>query len=143
MADRYIDVAYVQACLELSTALSLADVTADINLFIEAATAEVQGLMRNSGYDVFVPAVPVVIANVHPTIRDAVMCGVWERMAMRPRYSLELPANWADLPYRRALDGIETGELQLGSGQSTSSAPGGWLFTDVVTRSGRGKLSGY
>lgn len=141
MADRYIDIAYVDACLELSVRLSLADNADEINTFIEDASAEVAGLLRNSGYDV--PAAPIVVADVHPTVRSATMCGVWERMALRPRYSLELPDKWEEMPYRRALDGIGDGTLQLGSGQTTSSAPGGWLFSDVTTKTGNGRLGGY
>jgi len=141
VADRYIDIAYVDACLELSVRLSLAENADEINLFIEDSSAEVAGLMRNSGYDL--PASPIVVANVHPSVRSATMCGVWERMALRPRYSLELPDNWADMPYRRALDGIGDGTLQLGSGQSTSSAPGGWLFSDIISKTGAGRLRGY
>ena len=141
MADRYIDVDYVEACLEATTSTALASDDDDIELFIEGATAEVQGVLRNSGWDL--PASPIVVANVHPTIRDAVMCGVWERMAMRPKYNLALPENWADMPYRRALDGIESGDLQLGTGQSEGSAVGGWLFTDITSKTGGTKLTGY
>lgn len=139
--DRYIDIAYVDACLETSVRLSLAESAEEIYIFIEGASAEVAGLLRNSGYEV--PSPPIVVANVHPSIREATMCGVWERMALRPRYSLALPDDWAEMPYRRALDGIGDGTLQLGSGQSTSSAPGGWLFSDFISKTGAGRLRGY
>jgi hypothetical protein len=141
VADRYIDIAYVDACLDASVRLALAQSADDINLLIEDATAEVQGLLRNSGYSL--PASPIVVANVEPQIRSAVMCGVWERLAMRPRNSLDLPADWANMPYRRARDAIENGDVQLGGTQSTDNAPGGWLFTDASTKTGPGKLRGY
>lgn len=141
MADRYIDIAYIDACLDSTVRLALAESADDIYLLIEDATAEVQGLMRNSGYSL--PAAPIVVADVHPTIRSAVMAGVWERLAMRPRNSIELPANWASMSYARARDGIESGLIPLGSGQSTDNAPGGWMFTDATTKTGPGKLKGY
>lgn len=141
MPDRYIDIAYVEMCLETSTRDSLADDDDEVNLFIEDSSAEVAGLLRNSGYSP--PSAPIVVADVHPTIRSATMCGVWERMAMRPKYSLSLPENWADMPYRRALDGIESGDIQLGLSQDNASAPGGWLFSDLTSKTGGTKLSGY
>lgn len=141
MADRYIDIPYVDACLELSVRLSLVEIADDLNLFIEDATAETAGLLRNSGYDL--PVSPIVVADVHPLVRSATMCGVWERLALRPRYSIELPSDWGDMPYRRALDGIGDGTLQLGSGQSAGSAPGGWLFSDITSKTGAGRLRGY
>jgi hypothetical protein len=141
VADRYIDLAYVQACLEDTIADSLADDLDDLNLLIEDASGEVAALLRNSGYDL--PTAPITVADVHPVIRSATMCGVWERLAMRPKYSLTLPDNWAEMPYRRALDGIESGDLVLGSGQSSDTAPGAWLFTEITSKTGGTKLSGY
>lgn len=141
MADRYIDIAYVDACLDATVRLALAESADDIYLLIEDATAEVAGLMRNSGYSL--PAAPIDVTTVDPQIRSAVMCGVWERLAMRPRSSIDLPADWASMPYRRARDAIENGDVQLSSSQTTDNAPGGWLFTDATTKTGPGKLRGY
>ena len=140
MADRYIDLAYVDACLDASVRLALCPSANEINLLIEDSSAEIAGLLINSGYPV--PASPVVLDDVHPVIRSATMCGVWERLAMRPRNALELPPEWESMAYRRARDGILNGDVTLGT-PSTDTAVGAWIFTDATTKTGPGKLTGY
>lgn len=126
MADRYIDVAYVDSCIgsEVRESLIGDDAAADeILRHIERATSTVKAYLRNSGYTCPVTQDPADIDD--ETVKDAVMCLVWERLAAKPNNSLELPATWATGPYRIALEGILSGTVQLSLPQNTGSAPGG------------------
>jgi len=126
VADRYIDVAYVDARIGRSVRESLVGDDAapdELLLHIEDATADVQGFLRNSGYTCLATQDPTDIEE--PVVKRAVMCIVWESLAMKPDSSLAMPENWATMPYRRALDGILSGTMTLNLPQAIGNAPGG------------------
>jgi hypothetical protein len=146
MAERYIDVSYVDACLEQSVRVGLLGEAAvgDLWTLIEGASAIVAGYLRNSGYLLPATTPPSTIADVgDAAVKQAVMCVVWEQLAARPNQTLMLPENWASMPYRIALDGILSGTMQLGLQQSAASSPGGFLGSDRASRAGRDQLGGY
>lgn len=146
MPERYIDVSYVDACMEQSVRVALLGEAAvgDLQVLIEAASAIVAGYMRNSGYAVPVTTPPATVADVaDPAVKQAVMCVVWEMLAARPNQTLELPRTWATMPYRLALDGILSGTMQLGMPQSASSSVGGFICSTRPSRATREQLGGY
>ena len=135
MADRYIDVAYVDSCIDRSVRVSLIgdEAAADELLrHIERATSFVKGYLRNSGYTCPATQDPSTIDD--ETVKDAVMCLVWERLAGKPNASLALPEGWKEGPYRLALEGILSGAVQLNLPQSTKNAPGGITVGTVASR---------
>lgn len=134
MADRYINVAYVDARIDRSVRESLIgeEAAADELLrFIEDGTADTQAVMRNSGFTCPSTQDPTGIDLV---VQRAVMCRVWESLATKPNASLPLPENWSKLPYREAWDGILSGALQPNMPQSTKNAPGGITIGTSVSR---------
>lgn len=146
MPERYIDVSYVDACLEQSVRVGLLGEAAvgDLQILIEGASAIVAGYLRNSGYGLPTTTIPGTTADVaDPAVQQAVMCVVWEQLAARPNQQLELPKTWATMPYRIALDGILSGTMQLGLPQSAASSPGGFLASSSQARSRRDQLGGY
>jgi hypothetical protein len=134
VADRYIDVAYVDARIDRSVRVSLIgdEAAADELLrFIEDGTAATQAVMRNSGYACPATQDPT---DIDPVVKQAVMSKVWEALAMKPNASLELPPNWENGPYREAWKGILSGALQPNMPQSTKNAPGGITVGTRVAR---------
>ena len=135
MADRYIDVAYVDSCIDRSVRVSLIgdEAAADELLrHIERATSLVKGYLRNSGYTCPATQDPSTIDD--ETVKDAVIAIVWEKLAGKPNASLTLPDGWATGPYRLALEGILSGSVQLSLPQSTKNAPGGITVGTRVAR---------
>lgn len=135
MADRYIDVAYVDSCIDRTVRESLIgdEAAADELLrHIERATSFVKGYLRNSGYTCPTTQDPSTIDD--ETVKDAVMCLVWEKLAAKPNTSLPLPEGWATGPYKLALTGILSGSVQLNLPQSTKNAPGGITVGTSVSR---------
>lgn len=133
MADRYIDTAYVDAAMGQSVREGLLGESdlGDLDVIIEAATALVQGYLRNSGYTVLSTVDPT---EVDPLVKLAVMALVWQMLASRPDNSLELPATWATSVYSLALGGILSGDVTLSLALTARDAVGGWSFTSRTAR---------
>jgi len=135
VADRYIDVAYVDTCIDRTVRESLIgdEAAADELLrLIERKTSFVKGYLRNSGYTCPATQDPADIED--DVVKDAVMCLVWEALSFKPNNSLPLPENWATGTYRLALEGILSGTVQLSLPQSTKNAPGGITVGSSVSR---------
>lgn len=143
MADRYIDVAYVDACMGASVRAALVGEgdASDLIRTIERGTSLVKGYLRNSGYQCPATQDPDEIDD--DTVKDAVMCCVWEILVAKPDNSLPLPVDWKTMPYRLALEGILSGAVQLNLPQSVKSAPGGITVGSSTSRARQSDLDGW
>jgi hypothetical protein len=135
VADRYIDVALVDAAIGRSVRESLVGDDAapgELLIVIELATALVQSYLRNSGYAT--PATQDPTEILDGTVKLAVVGAVWEMLAEKPDNSLQLPDNWATSMYRVALDGILSGSVVLNLTQNLGNAPGGITVSSRASR---------
>jgi hypothetical protein len=147
VADRYIDVAYVDSCIGSTVRDSLVGDGADpdelleLLTLIERKTNFVQGYLRNSGYSCPVTQSPADVSDA--TVKDAVMCLVWEALAFKPNNSIPLPDGWATGTYRLALEGILSGTVQLNLPQGVKSSVGGITASARVSRARQEDLGGW
>lgn len=149
MADQYIDQSYVEARWTedlVSSIFGAGSSQVTLVSFIEDATAEVKTVLLNSGYAAPSTTDP---SEVDDYVKMAVFGRFWELVCASPYFSIQLPLDWEDNPYRLALDAIYSGKAMLEGGpDNTVSSVGGVSFSDSSStgrpaQMTRAKLAGY
>lgn len=131
MADRWIDIAYVDARMGINARQSLTDEeSVDMNAFIEAGTSYVQGLVRAAGY-----TTPATITD--ELCKMAVYAVVYELISDAPDNSLARPDGWEQSIHKLTLVALREGDIQPTLAlASTGAAIGGWtVSSDPAVRS--------
>ena len=148
-ADKYIPVAFVNAHMGAAVASVLYEADSTfLGVLIEGATASVQSAMRNNGYTVVASGADDTLCT-DQLVKLAVMGTLWEMLASRPQFGVELPKDWATHPAKRAMGDILSGAAQLPTAISVRSAVGGISISDHDATTGiepnatRDNLGGY
>lgn len=149
MADQYIDATYIQAHLGSGYEAAAVATSGIVRVtIIEAATAFVQGKLRNSGYS---PVSTEDPADVEELVKLATYGAYREMLATIPEAAVALPENWNAHPARMAYVDLVNGELQLAATPSNIAAVGGWQWSEsdpdvddaLVQRASREELEGF
>lgn len=137
MANQYLDTDYVDAFLGSSVRAALftpaggSYSSANFNTLAQAATADIETALRNSGYTP--PTATVSTAStVDGYVRLATYGSFCEMASVRPEKALKLPENWENNPAKLAYQRILDGDANLSSTLTltVSSAVGGVKFSE-------------
>lgn len=140
MANQYLDTTYVDAFLGSSVRAALftptggSYSTANFNTLAQAATADIETALRNSGYTP--PTATVATAStVDAYVRLAAYGSFCELASVRPEKALKLPENWENNPAKVAYQRILDGDANLSDSLTltASEAIGGVTFSEQST----------
>lgn len=153
MADRYIDSSYVGAFVGTAVVTALlGDSTLTtsnvLNPLIEAATAEVQAALRNSGYTATADTVGDGVLMSDPAVRLATMGALFPLLFGRAEFGVAKPDDWAEHPANQMRVKILNGDANLSLTRTVRDAVGGVAVsaqtgTYTAPRATRTELADY